>query len=80
MSSSTSSLKFSKMLVLKKYTRYEKLSKTYDTDGRDLKVCLQDSGWDVSKIVASHDVQQKFESNMKSELSKANIEFRFVTK
>uniref|UniRef100_A0A8D9DS78 NAD(+) kinase n=1 Tax=Cacopsylla melanoneura TaxID=428564 RepID=A0A8D9DS78_9HEMI len=83
MSSSTSSSikqEFSKVLVLKKYTRYEKLSKTYDTDGRDLKVCLQDSGWDVSKIVASHEIQQNFENAVKTELARANIEYRFVTK
>lgn len=80
MSTFSSKHKFNKVLVLKKYTRYEKLSKTYDTDGRDLKVCLQDSGWDVSKIVASHEVQQKFEFNMKSALAQANIECRFVTK
>ncbi|KAI5704535.1 hypothetical protein M8J75_006397 [Diaphorina citri] len=79
MSSSTKQ-EFNKVLVLKKYTRYEKLSKTYDTDGRDLKICLQDSGWDVSKIIASHQIQENFESNMKTELSRANIEYRFVTK
>ncbi|XP_026676297.1 NAD kinase 2, mitochondrial-like isoform X2 [Diaphorina citri] len=79
MSSSTKQ-EFNKVLVLKKYTRYEKLSKTYDTDGRDLKICLQDSGWDVSKIIASHQIQETFESNMKTELSRANIEYRFVTK
>lgn len=69
-----------KVLVLKKYTRFEKLYKTYDTQGKDLKTCLKDSGWNVSEIIASHDLQQKFENTVKEELTRANIEYKFVTK